>query len=436
MARWQRERRQQTIITIVFSAILVFALALVVWAAADRYFEANLRGAAAVDGRVIPMRDYKRELAFQHTRFYVTNGIPPQFEEHQELVRDKAEYEPIALDRVMEQAILDAEARAAGVTVSEEQIDEAYRIEYGQYTVRHILVGIPEDTAEDEREAVELFAAAKARGITARLRAAPMDQALWNQLAQELSDDPGSKFSGGELGTVGKGQFVPEFEDAAQHLPVGAISDPVKTQFGYHVIQVKSRVPPQESELVRRLLASGFSEDDIRAQVRWVALRQELTRRVQEAALVSPTVQIRLARIVINTPSPSSGDVEGLIEALRKVGEVGEKLREGVDFAELALEYSDDASTKESGGEMGWVARGMLTDLRAEDAVFALAEGERTEQFVTRTQTAFYKVLERDEARELTDEQRDQLRAAAYPYWLEEKKLEHRAIPLLSTVGF
>ncbi|HUG56454.1 MAG TPA: peptidylprolyl isomerase, partial [Candidatus Limnocylindrales bacterium] len=284
-------------------------------------------------------------------------------------------------------------------------------------------------------EAVELVAAAKARGITARLRAAPSDQALWNRLAQELSDDPGSKFSGGDLGTVGKGQFVAEFEDAAQRLPVGAISDPVKTQFGYHVIQVKGRVPPQDSELVGRLLASGFSEDDIRAQLRWVALRQEFTRRAQEAALASPTLQIRLARIVINTPSPSSGDVEGLIEALRKVGEVGEKLREGVDFAEVALEYSDDAATKENGGEMGWIARGMLTDLRAEDAVFALAEGERTDQFVTRTQTAFYKVLERDEARELTDEQRDQLRGAAYPYWLEQKKLEHRAIPLLGTTG-
>jgi len=62
-------------------------------------------------------------------------------------------------------------------------------------------------------------------------------------LATEYSEDTGSKDQGGELGWFGKGRMVAEFEDAAFKLQPGQVSEPIKTQFGYHLIKVEERDP-------------------------------------------------------------------------------------------------------------------------------------------------------------------------------------------------
>ncbi|WP_313301489.1 peptidylprolyl isomerase [Diaphorobacter sp.] len=95
--------------------------------------------------------------------------------------------------------------------------------------VRHILV--EGDTSE---------AKAKADKLVAELKAG----ADFEKLAKEQSDDKGSAENGGDLGFAPAGRFVPEFEKAMKGLTKkGEISAPVKTQFGWHVIQFVERRP-------------------------------------------------------------------------------------------------------------------------------------------------------------------------------------------------
>ncbi|MEM9833079.1 MAG: peptidylprolyl isomerase [Bacteroidota bacterium] len=78
----------------------------------------------------------------------------------------------------------------------------------------------------------------KALKQTKKLRKRLLKGADFNQLAKKYSDDPGSAAYGGELGSVDLGQFVPEFEEAIRSLKPGEISEPVRTDFGYHLIEL------------------------------------------------------------------------------------------------------------------------------------------------------------------------------------------------------
>ena len=67
-------------------------------------------------------------------------------------------------------------------------------------------------------------------------------------LAKKYSDDPGSKNSGGELGFAQRGKMVPEFDNAIFTQKIGDIKI-VKSQFGYHVIQVEERTAAHTQSL-------------------------------------------------------------------------------------------------------------------------------------------------------------------------------------------
>jgi parvulin-like peptidyl-prolyl isomerase len=429
MSRWQRERRQQAIIVTVFTAILVFVLGLAAWAASDRYYQNNLVGAAEIDGTTIPKREYQAQLKYELVRLYQDYGVPPGFENDPQIQGLKGQYAEIALEHVVEQHVLDRAAREAGIVTTPPRIDEQYQIEFGEFRVRHILIKIPTDAAD--AAAAEATAKAKARAITSQLRESPMDQDLWNRLALELSDDPGSRESGGELGFAGRGQYVSEFEEAIRTLQVGQISDPVRTQIGFHVLQVEEKRAPADTDIVKKYKSYGYGEADLKAQARYEILRKEFERRQVASVPAGPTEQAHIAKIVVNLPSLAGGDFQAFTDALKKQTTVREALDGGKDFAEVAKANSDDTDTKEKGGDAGWVVRGMTISPEAESLVFRTEAGKTTEPVSTTRDWTVYKVLEKDPAREITEDQRTKLKQSAYQYWLARQKKAYNVRKLI-----
>lgn len=103
-------------------------------------------------------------------------------------------------------------------------------------------------------------------------------------LARELSDDRGSKQSGGSLGWVSPGQMVPAFEQAMNNLEPGEVSQPVQSQFGWHLIEVEERRKSDLTDALRRqqvrqLLSERRFEEEVQNWLReirdstWVEVR-------------------------------------------------------------------------------------------------------------------------------------------------------------------
>lgn len=104
-----------------------------------------------------------------------------------------------------------------------------------QVKASHILFLVNKDDSGDvakQKEAAAKKAAARAK-----------KGEDFNKLAKELSEEPGAKESGGDLGFFAKDRMVPEFAEAAFSQKPGTVSDPVKTQFGWHVIKVTEKKP-------------------------------------------------------------------------------------------------------------------------------------------------------------------------------------------------
>ena len=164
-----------------------------------------------------------------------------------------------------------------------------------RYKVRHILIQIT--PSEESMKETEL----KALNILEEI-----DKGLsFEEAAKEYSEDPGSKDNGGYLGFVPRGTFVKEFEKVAFTLAINTISKPIKTQFGFHIIEVLER--------------SGE-----KVGVRHILLQTKVV----------------------------DGDKT---KTYKTVADLSKKISTKNNFISIAKEYSNDETTKDNGGLLGWI---------------------------------------------------------------------------------
>lgn len=157
-----------------------------------------------------------------------------------------------------------------GITPDEAAVVAYYnehKQEWDTVTARHILIrmkGSAVPLKEGQADLSDEEALAKAKDLRAKIAAG----GSFEELAKVESDDRGSGTNGGALGDFTRGRMVPQFEEAAFTLKENELSEPVKTQFGYHLIQVQKHTTKSLNEvsddikkkLVPELTQKGIDE--------------------------------------------------------------------------------------------------------------------------------------------------------------------------------
>ena len=168
--------------------------------------------------------------------------------------------ENLPVQKVQERVAGDAEPSDEEIQNYYEQNKEAQFTTPAQRCVRHILF------TKDQKE--------KAEEVKQQLE----DGGDFAELAKENSEDPGSAENGGDLGCLGKGETVPEFEQAAFGAEQGEIVGPVQTEFGYHVLQITDAKPEQTrplEEVESQIRSQLATEKQSEAFSRWIEEQQK-----------------------------------------------------------------------------------------------------------------------------------------------------------------
>ena len=163
--------------------------------------------------------------------------------------------ENLPVQKVQEEVSKDAQPTDEEVQKYYEQNKEAQFTTPEQVCVSHILF------AKDQKQ--------KAEDVKKQLE----DDGDFAKLAKQYSQDPGSAAKGGDLGCLGKGETVPPFEEAAFAAKEGEIVGPVKTQFGYHLLEVTDKKPKQTrplSEVESQISSQLASEEQSKAFSKWL----------------------------------------------------------------------------------------------------------------------------------------------------------------------
>jgi peptidyl-prolyl cis-trans isomerase D len=295
--------------------------------------------------------------------------------------------------------VLDSRAEADADAITEEQVaaflaasEEEARTLYHQraavYDVpeqvraRHILLETPADADAATVAATEV----RARALLARLTAGED----FAEIAQQESDDTGSKASGGDLGFFGRGQMVKPFEEAAFSLEPGTLSDLVRSDFGFHIILVEEHTQ-----------ASNTPFEDVRDE---------------------------LARELVARTAKSSAN-EALAEKLSAAVRGGQSLEDAARAEGLTLERSGWLRRRPDGFVPGL---GAAQDLMA--TAFSMKPGESSDRiFTVAGKLALVQLLDRKIAEDVDiemgieatrDELRNQKRNQLAQSWIQTRQQE------------
>ncbi len=212
--------------------------------------------------------------------------------------------------------------------ITDKMIKETYNRLETEVKASHILINATDNMTEAEKnEALEKALEAKEKLVNGEDFA---------KVAKAYSDDPSAQQNGGNLGWFKAFKMVYPFENAAYQLKVGEISEPVKTRFGYHIIQ----------------------KTDERKSMGKIKLAHIMVRMQQKDTTSSPE---------------------------ERINEIYSKIQDGENFQDLAKQFSQDESTAPNGGVMPAFGLGELNSPAFEEVAFSLTEdGQVAKPFETR----------------------------------------------------
>ena len=260
------------------------------------------------------------------------------------------------------------------VRVSDLEVDAYIQSQQGrndpasvELNLAHILVAVPEGANDAQ------VASLRTRALQVLERARGGED--FARLAREFSDAPGAAENGGVVGLRTGDRYPPLFYQAVEALPEGGISDLVRSGAGFHVLRVVEK---------------------------------------RQGGLPGANVVQSHARHILLRPSPQLSEAA----AVARLADFKKRVEAGqADFAQLAREFSQDASARE-GGDLGWAAPGLFVP-EFEDAMNALAPGRISDPLVSRFGVHLIQLLERRQATLTERQQREAVRNI-----VREKKLD------------
>ena len=158
-----------------------------------------------------------------------------------------------------------------------------------ELSVKHILIApeVSKDATKDEKTKAEKEALEKAKEIIKQLN----EGADFDKLAKENSDDEATKNNGGVINNVVKEGYVTEFYNAAHALENGKYtSEPVKTEYGYHIIYKVSHTEKQKFEDIKNTLYSGVIDEKLKKDTNleykiWAEIREKYNITINDSTI-------------------------------------------------------------------------------------------------------------------------------------------------------